>query len=91
MKKLLALLLLCCSCTCSVSNGVSPTIAAGKLSCYGGTCCWPYKHHREVHGYHFMLCADQSPDMMGITPNHTYDNNGYDSWRVSVKEYFLYP
>jgi hypothetical protein len=93
MKYLLLILsLLVNSCTCiSGTNTRSPTIAVKKLSCYGGTCCFPYLHHKDVKGYHFMLCADQSPDIMGIEPHSFYDTNGYDSLRVSVKTYFLNP
>lgn len=94
MKYLLLLLsLLVSSCTCTAgTNTRSPTIAVTKLSCYGGICCWPYQHHKDVHGDHFMVCADQSPDIMGIEPHNTsYDTNGYDSLRVSVKTYFLNP
>lgn len=91
MKKLLALLFLCCSCTCTVSNGISPTIAVGKLSCYGGICCWPYLHNSDMKDYHFMLCVDQAPDIIGIEPNSPYDNNGHDSIQLSTKTYFLHP
>jgi hypothetical protein len=91
--KWVSLLVLCLACTPKIilKNGDSPTIVSGGFSCYGGNCCWPYKHHREVKDYHLMLCTDQAADLMPVYPDSQYDNNGYDSFRVSVKTYFLHP
>jgi hypothetical protein len=93
IKQLFIILLLCLSCSpvIKLKPGNSATIANGKFSCYGGICCWPYLHHREVKEYHFMFCADQSSDIMGIVQNSPYDSNGYNSLRISTKAYFLHP
>jgi len=89
MRKYLALLmclfLLSCmpSCTWSYTaggNGRSATIASGKFSCYGGQCCWPYLHHREVKDYHLMICSHE-----------TINKDGWNSANISLKSYFMYP
>ena len=88
MKQIIFLIIFCCSCTFtpSTKKKISPTIATGQFSCYGGICCWPYLHHKDVKGYNIMICTDQCSDIMGIVPNRNYD-----SFRVSLKTYFLNP
>ena len=74
-------LLLCLSCAPHVTFlNKSPVVAAGSVSCYNGNCCWPYKHHHEVKGYHFMLCTHE-----------TLRPDGWHSADLSVKSYFLNP
>ena len=54
-------LLLCLSCSAHVTfKNMTPAVTSGRLSCYNGSCCWPYIYHTEVKGSHFMMCTRQT-------------------------------
>jgi hypothetical protein len=64
MKKYLAILLLCLSCTpvFSIRATDKATIIAnksGSFSCLRSSCCAFYKHHRDVEKAAAMLCMDE--------------------------------
>ena len=64
MKKYLVLLLLYLSCTPVVSlrkgdNALIITNRSGSFSCLGSSCCYPYKHHRDVEKAAAMVCVDE--------------------------------
>jgi hypothetical protein len=64
MKKYLALLLLCLSCTPMVSRRSADrsmviTNKSGSISCIKSSCCWPYKHHRDIKTAAGMVCINE--------------------------------
>jgi len=38
------------------------TNQSGSFSCLNGSCCWPYRHHRDIQGYAIMVCTDEKID-----------------------------
>lgn len=74
MKWLLMLVLFLASCTPVVSrraldHAMVVTNRSGSFSCLGSTkpsCCYPYKHHRDIQGGAVMLCGTET-----VSPSHS--------------------
>lgn len=68
----LAMILLCLSCTPVVSvrqgdRALIVTNKSGSFSCLRSSCCWPYKHHRDVEIAAAMVCVDEKTNAKQIS------------------------
>ena len=65
MKYLIFLSILFCSCVPKYSirekdKAVVITNQSGSVSCLAGHgCCFPYRHHKDIHGCTVMVCIDE--------------------------------